>query len=113
MAYSIGDLLNRYNANDASMLARAIMTKNGFLEVCTSYEANKQMSHYYGIGSTVPAGVAHTINTGDAFSNTTNSYATLTLTAFVAPTAVDAIIYNPQVLADAGLRQITGLGSTI
>lgn len=89
MAYSIAQLINQYNSEDAIMLSNAVMKNYGLLQTATYYTANKQLAHYYTNYATLPTAGIRTLADGVAASTVSGSSATFTLTLFNANGAWD------------------------
>ena len=82
MAYTITNLINKYNAGSAQMISNTILKSNGLIMYGTYYEANKQLAHTYNVYTALPTAGVASLGDGVAASNVTASNTTLSLTPF-------------------------------
>jgi len=89
MAYSVNQLINEYNSEDAIMLSNAVMKNYGILQTGTYYLANKQLAHTYTNYATLPTAGVRSLADGVATSTVSGSTTTTKLTLFNANGAWD------------------------
>lgn len=82
MAYSINQLINEYNSEDAIMLSNTIVGRYGLLTVGTFYQANKGLAHTYTNYATLPTAGIRSLSDGVARSTVSGSTVTNDLTIF-------------------------------
>lgn len=82
MAYTITNLINLYNSEDAVMLQNSIIKNHGLLAYSQYGLANKQLAHTYTVFKTLPSAGVRTLADGVATSTVSGSTATTNVTLF-------------------------------
>ena len=82
MGYTITNLINQYNSEDAIMLSNAIIKSHGLLAYGMYNLANKQLAHTYTRFDTLPTAGIRTLGDGVAASTVSGSTATINLSLF-------------------------------
>jgi len=104
MAYTLAQMINEYNSEDAIMLSSVIQGTYGLLSAGSFYTANKQLAHTYTNYSTLPTAGIRSLADGVASSTVQGTTVTQNLALFNANGAWDQafvgkdfdVFYNTQ-----------------
>lgn len=79
MAYTVAQMINEYNSEDAIMLSNLIIGKFGILTTAKYYLANKKLAHTYTRYATLPTAGIRSLHDGVAASTVQGSTKTANL----------------------------------